>query len=133
MIKYLYLLILICNFIIAEPNWDEVRDKTVELFQQYLRIDTSNPPGDVTKAVKWLSKEFKKYNIPFETFTVDEDPRRMHILAEFLGSNLDLKPLLLLNHIDVVPADYSSWSVDPFKAEIIDDVIYIYCNLGLNT
>ena len=124
MIKYLYLLILICNFIIAEPNWDEVRDKTVELFQQYLRIDTSNPPGDVTKAVKWLSKEFKKYNIPFETFTVDEDPRRMHILAEFPGLNPDLKPLLLLNHIDVVPADYSSWSVDPFKAEIIDDVIY---------
>jgi len=124
MIKYLYLFILICNFIIAEPNWDEVRDKTVELFQQYLRIDTSNPPGDVTKAVKWLSKEFQKYNIPFETFTVDEDPRRMHILAEFPGLNPDLKPLLLLNHIDVVPADYSSWSVDPFKAEIIDDVIY---------
>ena len=119
-----FISILLINFIIAYPNWDEVQEESLELFQQYLRIDTSNPPGDVTEAVKWLSKELKKNDIAYETFTVDEDPRRMHILAELSGTNPNLKPLLLLNHIDVVPADYSSWSVDPFKAEIIYGVIY---------
>jgi len=122
--KYISTIIILVNFIGASPNWDAVQIESVKLFQEYLRIDTSNPPGDVRKAVHWLSLQFEENNISYETFTVNEDPRRMHILAEFPGSNKSLKPLLLLNHIDVVPADYSSWSVDPFKAEIIDDVIY---------
>ena len=122
--KYISTIIILVNFIGASPNWDAVQIESMKLFQEYLRIDTSNPPGDVRKAVHWLSLQFEENNISYETFTVNEDPRRMHILAEFPGSNKSLKPLLLLNHIDVVPADYSSWSVDPFKAEIIDDVIY---------
>ena len=108
----------------ASPNWDEVERRTVELFREYLKIDTSNPPGDVTEGVAWLANQFKEHNINFQTFTVPEDPRRMHILAEISGSNPNLKPLLLLNHIDVVPADYDAWSTNPFEAEIIDGIIY---------
>ncbi len=120
----LYILIILASLVLAAPDWDKVQEESVELFQEYLRIDTSNPPGDVRQGVDWLSNQFEKNDIYYETFTVDEDPRRMHILAVFPGTNTNLKSLLLLNHIDVVPADYSSWSVDPFKAEIIDDVIY---------
>ena len=108
----------------ASPNWDEVERRTVDLFREYLKIDTSNPPGDVTEGVAWLANQFKEHNINFQTFTVPEDPRRMHILAEIPGSNPNLKPLLLLNHIDVVPAAYDAWSTNPFEAEIIDGVIY---------
>ena len=124
MIKYISIIIILISVVVSSPNWDNVQIESVELFQEYLRIDTSNPPGDVRQAVDWLAKQFDENNISYETFTVDKDPRRMHILADFPGSDSTLKPLLLLNHIDVVPADYSSWSVDPFKAEIIDDVIY---------
>ena len=116
-------IILIINVIVfanARPNWNEVEIESVKLFQEYLRINTSNPPGDVTKAISWLEKVLIKNKIPYETFIVKEDQRRMHILAEFKGSNQNLKPLLLLNHVDVVPAKYSSWSVDPFEAKIID-------------
>ena len=116
--------ILISTILISIPNWNQVESETIELFQKYIQIDTSNPPGDVTKAVEWFAEIFEKENIPFETFVVDEDPRRMHILAELKGSNPSLKPLLLLNHIDVVPAEASLWRADPFEAEIIDGVIY---------
>ena len=108
----------------SSQDWNEIEDRTVKLFSEYLEIDTSNPPGDVREGVAWLAKQFKKNNINYETFVVPEDPRRMHILAEIAGSNPDLKPLLLLNHIDVVPADYDAWNTHPFKAEIIDGVIY---------
>ena len=108
----------------SSQDWNEIEDATVKLFREYLEIDTSNPPGDVREGVAWLAKQFKKNNINYEIFVVPEDPRRMHILAEIPGSNPDLKPLLLLNHIDVVPADYNAWNTHPFKAEIIDGIIY---------
>ena len=124
--RYLYKLIVIYFFIFlnASPNWDEVQKESIELFQEYLRIDTSNPPGDVTKGIIWLSNILNQNDISFQTFTVTEDPRRMHLLAEFPGTNTNLKPLILLNHVDVVPANNRSWSVDPFKGEIIDGIIY---------
>ncbi len=34
------------------------------------------------------------------------------------------KPLLLLNHIDVVPADPGSWEVHPFSGEIRDGYVW---------
>ena len=116
--------IFVSAILLSSPNWDKVDVETVELFREYIQIDTSNPPGDVTKAVEWLAEIFDQENISYETFVVDEDPRRMHILAELKGSNSNLKPLLLLNHIDVVPAEASLWRTDPFDAEIIDGVIY---------
>ena len=33
------------------------------MLQDYIRIDTSNPPGDVRKAVEWLSDVLKNENI----------------------------------------------------------------------
>ena len=48
----------------------------------------------------------------------------MHLLAEFPGKNSNFKPLLLLNHIDVVPADAEAWEYNPYGAELIDGIIY---------
>ena len=124
--NYIYITFIISFFSVlnAEPDWNKVEKESVKLFQEFLRIDTSNPPGDVTEAIGWIAQLLKRESISFEIFTVPEDPRRMHILADFPGKKTELKPLLLLNHVDVVPADYSSWSVNPFEAEIIDDIIY---------
>ena len=108
----------------AEPNWDKVQLETINLLQEYIRIDTSNPPGDVRYGVKWISKILTKEKINHELFTVKEDPRRMHLLASIPGSNPDLKAILLLNHIDVVPAENNFWSQEPFKATIHNDIIY---------
>ncbi len=120
------IVLLICLFTLAkaEPNWEKVRSETLELFRQYLRIDTSNPPGDVRRAAKWFGDIFANEGIPYETFTVQEDPRRMHLLAELPGMNHELKPLLLLNHMDVVPVDKDFWSEKPFDGELKHDIVY---------
>ena len=118
------LLIFSISSLIAEPNWEKARHETVDLFQQYLRIDTSNPPGDVREAALWFANIFEKEGISFETFTVPEDPRRMHVLAELKGMNPELKPLLLLNHMDVVPVDEEFWHEKPFGGELRDGVVH---------
>ena len=122
--NFIYQLLFFLSIINATPNWEEVQIESIDLLQKYIQIDTSNPPGDVTKAIKWLAEICEKNNIPYRTFTVDEDPRRMHLLAEIKGRKSDLKPLLLLNHVDVVPADINAWQYDPFSAEIHDGIIY---------
>ncbi len=114
----------VLSLIQAEPNWEKIRHETVDMFQQYLRINTSNPPGDVRKAAKWFADIFAKEGILFETFTVPEDPRRMHVLAELKGMNPELKPLLLLNHMDVVPVDEEFWNEKPFDGELRDGIVY---------
>ena len=118
------LLFLSISILCAEPNWEKARNETVDLFQQYLRIDTSNPPGDVRLAAKWFADKFTEEGISFETFTVPEDPRRMHVLAELKGMNPELKPLLIINHMDVVPVDEDFWDEKPFDGELRDGVVY---------
>ena len=96
---FIYQLLFFLSVINAAPNWEQVQTESIDLLQKYIQIDTSNPPGDVTKAIKWLAEICEKNNISYRTFTVDEDPRRMHLLAEIKGIKSDLKPLLLLNHV----------------------------------
>ncbi len=122
--KKIAIIIFTISLIHPEPNWEKIRLETVDLLQQYLRIDTSNPPGDVREGAYWLTNIFEKEGIPYETFTVPEDPRRMHVLAELPGLNPELKPLLMINHIDVVPVDDVFWSEKPFDGDLRDGVIY---------
>ena len=122
--KKIILITCALSLIQAEPNWEKARNETVNLFQEYLRIDTSNPPGDVRLAAKWFADIFGEEDISFEIFTVPQDPRRMHVLAELTGMNPELKPLLLLNHMDVVPVDINYWDEKPFDGELRDGVIY---------
>ena len=90
---FIYQLLFFLSVINATPNWEQIQIESIDLLQKYIQIDTSNPPGDVTKAIKWLAEICEKNNISYKTFTVDEDPRRMHLLAEIKGRNSDLKPL----------------------------------------
>ena len=118
------LLFISLAFLNAEPNWERMGIETIELFQQYLRIDTSNPPGDVRQAALWIAGHFENEGIPVETFSVPQDPRRMHVLGELKGMNPELKPLLILSHMDVVPVDENFWSEKPFDGELKDGFIY---------
>ena len=63
------LLFLSISILFAEPNWEKTRMETVDLLQQYLRIDTSNPLGDVRLAAKWFADKFTEEGISFATFT----------------------------------------------------------------
>ena len=105
----------------APPDWKAIEAEAVKTLQAYVRINTSNPPGDVTKAADFLSGILQREGIPFKRF--ESGPGRSIVLARLKGSG-PAKPLLLMNHMDVVPADASRWQRDPFGGEMADGKIW---------
>jgi acetylornithine deacetylase/succinyl-diaminopimelate desuccinylase-like protein len=102
-------------------DWPRYQDMAVDLMQQYLRIDTSNPPGNEIEAAKFFKKIFDENGIQSEIF--EYKAGRANIIARLKGSG-SKRPIILLSHMDVVTADKSAWRVDPFSAQILDGSIY---------
>jgi len=93
----------------------------VELLSQYLQIDTTNPPGNENKGVEFLAGILEKEGIEYKTF--EASPGRSSIKAVLPGTG-EKGAIILLNHIDVVPARADEWSVHPFSGAVKDGFIY---------
>ncbi|MCP4727793.1 MAG: M20/M25/M40 family metallo-hydrolase [bacterium] len=110
--------------VLAQDNvWKKIEDETVDLFKRYIRTNTMNPPGDVTSAIEFYSGIFDREGIPYEVFWTDRENGKGNILAHLKGSGRK-RPVMMLNHMDVVPVDMESWDVDPFDAVTKDGYIF---------
>ena len=103
------------------PDWKAIEAEAVKTLQAYIRINTSVPPGDVLKAADLLQRVIEKEGIPVKRF--ESGQGRSIIMARLKGSGT-AKPLLLLHHMDVVPADSSRWKRDPFGGELAEGAIW---------
>jgi acetylornithine deacetylase/succinyl-diaminopimelate desuccinylase-like protein len=99
-------------------DWKAVEGEALETLQGYVRIDTSNPPGDVTKAADFLAGILKHEGIEVKRY--ESGPGRSILLARLKGNGTGGKAILLESHMDVVPTDPTRWAKDPFGAEIAD-------------
>jgi acetylornithine deacetylase/succinyl-diaminopimelate desuccinylase-like protein len=102
-------------------DWNSYQDEAVKLMQDYLRIDTSNPPGNELKTAEFFQKLFDQAGI--ENKVYEYLPGRANIYAVLKGDGT-LRPFVLLNHMDVVRADPQNWKAAPFSGEILDGEIY---------
>lgn len=105
----------------ARINWRPYQDEAVDLLGQYLRLDTSNPPGHEEIAARFFQKLFDAAGIPNTVYPYA--PGRANICARLKGDG-SLRPIVLLNHMDVVRADPAEWKVPPFSGEIMDGEMY---------
>jgi acetylornithine deacetylase/succinyl-diaminopimelate desuccinylase-like protein len=104
-------------------DWVEVTEEATELLCQYIRIDTTNPPGGEEAGALFLRDVLARDGIDSRLY--DAGDGRVSISARLPASNgTAAKPIVLLSHIDVVPAEAEHWDVDPFCGEVIDDVIW---------
>jgi acetylornithine deacetylase/succinyl-diaminopimelate desuccinylase-like protein len=71
--------------------------------------------------IVFLKKIFDAESISCQLF--EPSPGRGNLLATLKGSG-GKRPILLLNHIDVVPAEREHWEVDPFEGIIKDGYLY---------
>jgi len=85
-----------------------------------VRIDTTNPPGNETRAAEYLQGVAAAEGISCE---LAGEPGRLNFVAR-LGGTGRRRPLLLLAHTDVVPAESARWSVSPFSGEVRDGFLY---------
>jgi len=92
----------------------------VALLKDYIRIDTSNPPGDCRRAAELLCRVLREGGLSPLTFGVK--PEKPNVLCHLGGTG---EPgLVLIHHMDVVPAKPEEWSVPPFSAEERDGFLY---------
>lgn len=102
-------------------NWDDVQREALELFIQYLKVDTTNPPGNETRAAQFFANICKRESIEHQVF--EPFPGRGTIWARVRGDG-SKRPIILLNHTDVVPHNREFWSVDAFSGATKDNFIY---------
>jgi acetylornithine deacetylase/succinyl-diaminopimelate desuccinylase-like protein len=101
--------------------WTPYQDEVVKLMREYLRIDTSNPPGNELAAAEFFHRLFDQAGIPNTIYPYA--PGRANIYAIIKGDG-KLRPLVLLNHMDVVRADPAGWRLPPFSGEILNGEMY---------
>jgi len=98
-----------------------MKHEAVELLSRYLKIDTTNPPGNEDRGVAFFAEIFDQEGIAYKTY--EASPGRGSIRAVIPGTG-EKGAVILLNHIDVVPARADEWSIHPFSGEIQDGYIY---------
>jgi acetylornithine deacetylase/succinyl-diaminopimelate desuccinylase-like protein len=102
-------------------NWNVTRDQVTRYLQDLVRIDTSNPPGNETRAAEYLAGVLRSEGL--EPTVLESAPGRGNIVARLQGDGR-AAPLLLMAHLDVVPVEADKWAHPPFGAEIIDGYIW---------
>lgn len=92
--------------------------------QGLIRINTTNPPGNELAAAKYLAEILQRQGIPAEIF--ESTAGRGFVVARLSSSPVPdpSRALLLMGHLDVVGADRTKWSVDPFGGVIQDHYLY---------
>src|SRR5215510_14849975 len=103
------------------PDFNKARDEAVQILQGLINIDTSNPPGNESKAAAYLKAILDKEGIPCEIFALE--PARGNLVARIRG-NGKARPILLMAHLDGVGVEREKWTMDPFAATIKDGYLY---------
>lgn len=108
---------------IPADHLQKYSDLAVTWMQGYLRVDTTNPPGREMKAVEFYKKILDGEGI--ETRAFEYAPGRGDLWARIPhAGDSPKRPIILLNHMDVVTSDASHWKVPPFSGEIRDGYIW---------
>ncbi len=116
-------------FVLATAASAQQPDTLADLARRYLvdlvRIDTTNPPGNETRAANYLKQAAAANGIAAEL--LGEKPARLNFIARLSAasrSGTGTRPLLLMAHSDVVPADPAQWTIAPFSGAFREGFIY---------
>jgi acetylornithine deacetylase/succinyl-diaminopimelate desuccinylase-like protein len=93
----------------------------VELLQNLIRIDTTNPPGNEAECISYINKLLREAG--FDTAFFAKDKNRPNLIARLKGQG-KAAPLMLYGHVDVVPIAKQTWTYPPFEAKIVDGFIW---------
>lgn len=105
----------------GDAEWKALGDEATALLSQYLRINTTNPPGNEIAAARWLAAVLRRDGIESQIF--EPAPGKANLYARLAGDGT-ARPIILLNHMDVVLASPEYWTVDPFGGVIKDGAVW---------
>src|SRR5277367_1332075 len=95
-----------------------------DIYQELIEIDTTTATGDTARAAQAMAARLKAAGFAeADVQAFSPAPRKGNLVARLHGSGAR-KPMLLVAHLDVVPASRDDWSVDPFKLTEKDGYFY---------
>src|SRR5271166_5515704 len=109
----------------SKTAWHKTEKQALEMLQQLLRLDTTNPPGNERIATDYIRPILERDGI--DPIVVESAQTRANLVARIKGRDaqtLDSDPLMISFHTDVVPAEIKSWTRAPFGGEIHDGCVW---------
>jgi acetylornithine deacetylase/succinyl-diaminopimelate desuccinylase-like protein len=101
----------------ALPNPDkDLAGAASQLLSEAIQINTVNPPGDERPLAELLVSVARREGLEarvIETPSEESKTGRAAVWARLPGTG-KRPPVVLLSHLDVVPAEPNGWAVDPF-------------------
>ena len=109
----------------ARPvDWAAMQTESVDVLRQYLRINTTNPPGNEIETARFLKAFLEKEGIEAQILdTVELGKGRANLYARLKGNGTK-KAIALVQHMDVVPVTPAYWTVPAFSGDIKDGFLY---------
>lgn len=101
---------------VAQTTASPARAEARELLRQLVEVPTTDDRALTRQAAQLMADRLVSAGFPRTDVRVLGPDRKVgHLVARYPGRDRAAKPLLLMAHIDVVPAERSDWSVDPWK------------------
>jgi acetylornithine deacetylase/succinyl-diaminopimelate desuccinylase-like protein len=106
---------------------DAARDELVETLRELIRIPSINPvppdaPDGETRAARWIAAALTDVGLEPEVLELVRG--RGSVVARLRGDGSGGEPLLLLSHLDVVPAAAELWTHDPFGGDVAEGYVW---------
>ncbi len=105
----------------TDEQWRALGREAAALLSQYVAINTTNPPGNELQTAQWLKAVLARDGIEAQLF--EPQPGKANLYARLKGDG-SARPLILLNHMDVVLASPEYWRVDPFGGVTKDGYVW---------
>jgi len=102
-------------------DWEKVQEEAIQILSSYLKIDTTNPPGKELAGARFLAGVMEKEGFP--AVVLESQPDRGNVISTMKGKG-GLAPLILLHHIDVVPAEPEKWKYPPYSGAIVGKEVW---------
>lgn len=94
-----------------------------KILSDLIKLDTTNPPGNEVIAAHYCKKLLEREGFS-DVEVIESESGRGSVVCRWKGSDPEAKKLLLLAHLDVVPADASNWDRDPFCGDIEGEYVW---------
>src|ERR1700704_5337309 len=95
-----------------------------DIYKELVEIDTTTATGDTKQAAEAMAARLRAAGYAGADVQVfSPAPRKGNLVVRLRGTGAR-KPILLVAHLDVVPANRADWSFDPFKLTEQDGYYY---------
>src|SRR5216684_8281261 len=100
---------------VAAEELNPQQQLAFDIYKELVEINTVTATGDTARAAEAMAARLRAAGFAeADVHVFSPVPRKGNLVARLRGTGAR-KPILLVAHLDVVPASREDWSVEPFK------------------